>query len=67
MEIRILLARLLAIAAGVCGAIGLIVGLIDREWKLGVTGWFTAGTLLAILALAAFADQYFASRRNGPG
>ncbi len=67
MESGILLARLLGIAASVCGVIGLIVGLIDREWKLGVTGWFTAGTLLAVLTLVVFADQYFASRRTGPG
>ena len=67
MESRILLARLLATAACVFGVIGLIVALIDREWKLGVTGWFTAGILLAVLTLVAFAYQYFASRRTGPG
>ena len=67
MERRILLARVLAITASACGVIGLIAGLIGRGWKLGVTGWFTGGTLLAVLALVALADQYFASRRNGPG
>ena len=67
MERRILLARVLAITASACGAIGLIAGLIGRGWKLGVTGWFTGGTLLAVLALVALAEQYFASRRNGPG
>ncbi len=67
MESGILRARLLAIAACLCAVIGLIVGLIDREWKLGVTGWFTGGILLAVLTLVVFADQYFASRRTGPG
>ena len=65
MEPRILLARLSMLGAIACGVLGLIVGLIDRAWKLGVTGWFTGGTLLAVLALVVLADEYLATRRRG--
>ena len=65
MEPRILLARLFMLGAIACGVLGLIVGLIDRAWKLGVTGWFTGGTLLAVLALVVLADEYLATRRRG--
>jgi hypothetical protein len=60
---RINLARLMMLVSIACGVIGLVVGLADRSWKLGVTGWFTGGTLLAILALVVLADEYFARRR----
>ncbi len=65
MELRILVARLMMLGAFVCGVIGLVAGLIDCAWKLGVTGWFTGGTMLAVLALAVLADEYFASRQKG--
>ena len=65
MEPRILLARLFMLGAIACGVLGLIVGLIDRAWKLGVTGWFTGGILLAVLALVVLADEYLATRRRG--
>ena len=58
------LARLLVLIAISCGVVGLIAGLIDREWKLGATGWFTGGTLLAVVALVILADQFVASRRQ---
>jgi hypothetical protein len=29
-----------------------------------VTGWFTGGTLLAVLALVVLADEYFAVRQS---
>ena len=65
MEPRIILARLMMLGAVACGVTGLVVGLVDRTWKLGVTGWFTGGTLLAVLALVVLADEYFASRSQG--
>lgn len=46
------------------GVIGLIAGLVDSTWKLGVAGWFTGGTLLAVLALVALANEYFARRQD---
>jgi len=64
MQPRIMLARLMMLGALACGVVGLIIGLNDRMWKLGVTGWFTGGTLLAILALVVLADEYFASRQG---
>lgn len=67
MGYRILIARLCILGALVCGVIGLCVGLIDHAWKLGVTGWFTGGTLLAVLALAVFAEEYIVTRGRGQG
>ena len=58
------LARLLMLVAFACGVVGLIAGLIDRQWKLGATGWFTGGTLLAVIALVILADLFVASRRQ---
>ena len=48
-----LVSRVLGVLALACGLIGLIAGLSDHTWKLGVTGWFQGGILLAILAVAA--------------
>ena len=64
MTPRIMLARLMMLGALACGVLGLIAGLIDRMWKLGVTGWFTGGTLLAVLTLVVLADEYFARRQD---
>ena len=64
MARRIMLARLLILGAFACGLVGLIAGLIEREWRLAVTGWFTGGILLAALALAVFVEQYFEERRR---
>ncbi len=65
MEIRIAFARLLMLGALACGVIGLVAGLGDYTWKLGVTGWFTGGTLLAVLSLVGLGDHYFASKNSG--
>ena len=63
MEPRMVLARLMMLAALACGVVGLVIGIVDRSWKLGVTGWFTGGTLLAVLALVVLADEYFSRRQ----
>ncbi len=57
-------ARLFTLGAFACGVIGLIVGIIEREWRLSVTGWFTGGILLAVLALTLLADEYAEARRK---
>ena len=57
-------ARLMIIGGLACGLIGLIVGLIDRTWKLGTFGWFSGGTLLAVLAVAILIDEYLELRQK---
>ena len=59
---RILLARLLMLGALATGVIGLIAGFADKTWQLSPVGWFTGGTLLAVLSLVALADEYFETR-----
>ena len=65
MGSRIMVARLLVLGALVCGLIGLIAGLIDRSYKLGATGWFTGGTLLAVLAVAVIAEVWVQAKSEG--
>ena len=62
MEMRIALARLFMLGGLASGVIGLAAGLIDKTWKMGPTGWFTGGTLLAVLSLVVLADHYFESK-----
>ncbi len=66
-EWRILFARLLMLGGIACGIVGLVVGVADREWKLASTGWFTGGTLIAVLAIVLLADHYFESQKKGRG
>ncbi len=63
-ELRVGFARLLMLGAIACGIVGLIIGIVDREWKLGVTGWFSGGTLLAVLSVVVLADEFIAARRQ---
>ena len=63
-EWRLHFARFLMLGAIACGIVGLVIGVVDHEWKLGVTGWFTAGTLVAVLSIVLLADEYFESRRR---
>ncbi len=63
-ELKLLLARLLGLAAVLCGLIGLIGGIVGRSWRLGAVGWFTGGTLLAVLALFLLVDMYVVLRRE---
>ena len=62
MELRIAIARIMMLGALACGVIGLVAGLVGGTWKLGPTGWFTGGTLLAVLAVVVLADHYFESK-----
>ena len=57
--------RVMTVGAFVCGIIGLLAGLTDNTWKLGVTGWFTGGVLLAVLALVGLVHEYTARRGKG--
>ena len=62
---RILLARLFAMVAFVSGSIGLVAALAEREWRLGSTGWFEGGLLVALLALVILVDEYVMTQRGG--
>ena len=57
-------ARLGSGLAFVCGAIGLLAGLTEQTWRLGVTGWFALGGLLAILAVFALVEGLVAAQRS---
>ena len=46
------LTRLFMVLAFACGVIGLVGGLTDHPWKLRPIGWFTGGSLLALLSIA---------------
>jgi len=61
MWIRLLLGRTLAVLACVCGAFGWAKALIGHGPMMNYTGWFTAGALLALLALFVLADQHLSS------
>ena len=69
-EWRVMFARLLMLLAMACGLVGLVIGVVEREWRLGVTGWFTGGTLLAILSILSIlsililADHYVEHRKR---
>lgn len=62
-EKRTMIARI-GIALGfLCGAIGLLAGLMGRVLKLGPVGWFTGGALLTLIAVFALLDGAIASRK----
>jgi peptidoglycan biosynthesis protein MviN/MurJ (putative lipid II flippase) len=57
-------ARLMLTGALACGLVGLVIGVVDRTWKLGVTGWFTGGTLLALIAIGLLVDETMRRRSS---
>ena len=64
---KVMAARLFMLLAAVCGVIGLVIGIVEREWRLGITGWFTGGVLLATLSIIILADAYVEHRRRVAG
>ena len=62
--IRTLLARLFGLGAFGCGIIGLIVGIVDRSAKLGSIGWFTGGSVLALVAIILLLDELASSKQR---
>ena len=65
VEWRLIVAKLLMTTALACGIVGLLIGIDERTWKLGITGWFTGGILLAVLAITVLIDEYFEAKRAG--
>ena len=65
-ERMVMLARVFGVVAFICGIVGLLVGLIDKEWKLTVTGWFAGGTLLTALAVLMLLDVYIVAKVRTP-
>ena len=63
-EWKMRLARLFGVGAFLCGLIGFIAGMVETEWRMTVTGWFTGGTLLAVLAVLPLVDAYTEIRRK---
>jgi hypothetical protein len=61
----ILLGRLGALGALVCGVLGLITGFSDDlTWKLGSQGWFAGGALAALLAIVMYLEDAAANRKR---
>lgn len=50
------IARLGATLGALCGVIGFFGGLAELPWRLGVTGWFSGGLLLALVSLVVLVD-----------
>lgn len=62
---RIWLGRLGAAGALACGIIGLIAEFdTGTTWKLGASGWFTGGTVAALLAVIMYLDHFAATRNK---
>jgi hypothetical protein len=51
-----------ALGALICGIIGLIMGIDGDTWKLGVSGWFTGGTVAGLVAVLMYLDDAAAAR-----
>ena len=64
-NMRLTVARVFMLVAFIAGVLGIIVGLADLTWKYGPVGYFTGGTLLAVLSLVILADEYFARKDGG--
>ena len=62
---RTWLARLFGLGCIALGIIGLIVGFSEKIWKLGTVGYFTGGSLLALVAIMLMLDEYAEFRRRG--
>ncbi len=61
---RSLAARVAATLGFLCGVLGLLAGVTEQVWKLGATGWFTAGALLTLLAVFALIDGALAAQHR---
>ncbi|MDE0721254.1 MAG: hypothetical protein OSB75_11980 [Dehalococcoidia bacterium] len=53
-----------ALGALICGIISLIVGIDGDTRKLGVSGWFTGGTVAGLVVVLMYKDDAAAARRK---
>ena len=53
---KVMLARLAAAIGALCGVIGFVGGLAELPWRLGVSGWFSGGLLMALVSLVVLVD-----------
>ena len=60
---RTVIARVGAALGFVCGALGLLAGLMGYTWKLGPIGWFTGGAVVTLIALYVLLDGAIASQK----
>lgn len=60
---RTVIARVSAALGFVCGALGLLAGLMGHTWKLWPIGWFTGGALVTLIALYVLIDGAIASQK----
>jgi len=60
---RMLIGRISAALSFACGVIGLLAGLTDHTWKMMPIGWFTAGCLVALIALFVLVDGAIAFQK----
>ncbi|HZC82176.1 MAG TPA: hypothetical protein VE222_10790 [Nitrospiraceae bacterium] len=58
------IARIGAAMGFVCGTLGLLAGLTDHTWKLGMSGWFEGGILVTLIALFLLLDGMFAFQKD---
>ena len=54
---KVMLARLGAAIGALCGVIGFFGGLAELPWRLGATGWFSGGLLMALVSLVVLVDS----------
>ena len=61
---RRMIARIGAAMGFVCGTIGLLAGLTDHTWKLGMSGWYEGGILITLIGLFVLLDGMFAFQKD---
>ena len=62
---RTQIARICVVIAFVCGVIGLVAGWTNHLEKLLPIGWFSAGSLLTLIALFVLVDGAIAFQKPG--
>lgn len=61
---RSMAARVAALLGCLCGILGLLAGVTEHTWKLGIVGWFLGGALLTLLGVFTLIDGALAGQRR---